>query len=682
VTGMGLRKKECRKYADPGVTINRNNGLLCMEQAKYIVRTALKNIAGRRILILYFYSREKALNGYCKPVYTLFQVKDDYITLEQSEDGTDKWRTASLYNLFGCYFTDKCVFFTVKDKRRVTRYCNNPQRNGLSALNGLQDSIKKDRMNERIKALDRKTLKRMETISPVPRDFKGWIHREVLPAYIFYEYHRSKKPMSGYCTACQHDVLVSGAKHNKPGRCPRCKRTVTFKAVGISKRVWDRATVQILQKKGENELLLRIFKVSKLYQYGHENDLNIWENARIYAGWDDAKRLTVEPYYYAYIKGILTHWQKGERPKFSNYQYNFECDVCGKLYCRNLGETLAGTPWQYSQLEQFCSIIDSEPMEVIPYLRAYTQYPMIEYLVKLGLGNLTTNVVYRSYLDPKIINVHGKNIKEVLKVNTEDIRHLQSVNADIKQLNRLQDFRAREGRFEKELYQWCLNNDVPYHEVERPLKYTTGRKLLRYIGEQDARDKLETDQSGRRHYGKITDILRDYNDYFRNGDELSYDFSDSFVLFPRHLKDAHDLADNLVEMRRRKAREREENRRKKEATPKIAALYKSLLRKFRFTQDGLTVIPPKSAEDIVFEGHALHHCVGGRYSSHANGNCVILFIRKKDSIAEPFCTMEVSNGRVIQVRGYDNKEPTPEVKRFVSLWEQEKLNAGSGQKAA
>ncbi len=678
---MTVNKRECRKYADPGLSINRNSGLLCVERAEYIVRTALKNIAHRRILIMYFYSREKVLTGRCKPAYTLFQAKDDYITLEQSEAGGGKWRKASLYNLSGWRFIDKCVFFTVKDEQRVTKFCNIPNHTGLSALDVLQATIKKERMNERIKARGRKTMERMKSIPPVPRDFKGWIHREVLPAYIYYEYHRSKKPMAGYCTACRHDVLVSGAKHNGAGKCPRCKRNVTFKATGIAKNVWNQATVQILQKTGTNELLVRIFKVSKSYRNARNPDMSVWENVRIYVNWKDAKSYVVEPYYYSYTNGLLTRWKKGERPRFSNYQYNFECDICGKLYCKNLNETLAGTPWQYSQLKQFYQK-DCEPMEVIPYLRAYTQYPMIEYLVKLGLGRLTSDVVYRSYIDPKIINATGKNIKEVLKVDAEDIKHLQSINADVSALSRLQAFRAHDGRFEKELYQWCFDNDVSYREVERPLKYTTGRRLLRYIEAKFDQSKLETAQNGMRNYGKITDVLRDYNDYLHNGEELSYNFSDSFVLFPRHLKNAHDQTVELVEMRRRQAWEREEKRRKKEAGIKIASLYKSLLRKFRFAQDGLTIIPPKSVEDIVFEGHALHHCVGGRYNSHANGSCVILFIRKKDSINVPFCTMEISNGKVNQIRGYDNKEPAPEVKKFVSLWEQQKLNGGGGQKAA
>ena len=678
---MSINKRECRKFADPGLTISPNNGLFCMNQVNYVVRTAVRNISGRRTLLLCFYSK-KMLSADCQsPIYTLFQLKDEYIMLERLECGKIKWRTACLSNFKEYRFLQQCALYSMQDQERITRFCGQSTVVGLSALIKLQTSIMEKRSKERIRAREQKTIQRMSVLSPVPRDFRGWIHREVLPAYIFYEYHRSKKPMVAYCTACRHDVSVSGVKHGESGLCPRCKRAITFKATGRSKNVWDQTTAQLLQRTESGELILRIFKVFKSYRAYREAGLSAHENARVFVKCGKEQNICVEPYYYSYTKGTLTHWLSGERPRFSFYQYNYECDVCGKLYCGNLAEVLEGTPWQYCQILRFYGH-DNDAMEVIPYLRAYLVYPMIEYLLKLGLHNLTTELVYGNDPRKPSINASATDIKGVLMVDTEDIKHLQCIDATASQLQRLQLFRAREGRFEKELYVWCLENEVYFRDVERALKYTTGQKLLRYIREQQDRSNVDIENGKVGHYGKISDILRDYDDYLRYGDQLSYDFSDSFVLFPRHLKVAHDQVFMLWDMRMKQERERAERQRKHNANVQIAALYKALTRQFKFTKDGLTIVLPQKAEDIVFEGHALHHCVGGRYDSHANGHCVILFIRKKDSPDKPYCTMEVANGRVVQVRGYDNETPAPEVKKFVSLWEQKKLLAGSSSKAA
>ena len=49
---MTLSKRACRRYADPKLTFQQNNGLLHSGQIKYIVRTAIKNVGGKRILLL------------------------------------------------------------------------------------------------------------------------------------------------------------------------------------------------------------------------------------------------------------------------------------------------------------------------------------------------------------------------------------------------------------------------------------------------------------------------------------------------------------------------------------------------------------------------------------------------------------------------------------------------------
>ena len=375
---MKINKRECKKYANPGLTFKKNDGLLLVGTIQYIVRTAIKNIAGRRILIAYFYKRERAADN-AAPEYTLFQCRDDYITLQRTDDTELKWRKASLDNLEGqnSYITKKCAFYRQEDEQTVTRFCADSKDKGFDALKKLQYKIMNLRLTDRIKRREQKIIERMKTVPSVPRGLKSWIHREILTHYVYYIYKRSKKPMQGYCTACRHDVLVSGVKHNNDGKCPRCGKAVKFKASGITKRIFDRETVQVLQKIKENEFLIRIFKVRNTIYNCREPHFSVWENARCFIRWDETGITNKEPYYYSHNKGLFTQWQKGSRPCPSRYQYNFECDICGYLYCNNLDKVLAGTPWQYSQIARFCRV-DREPLEILPYLREYLKYPAIE----------------------------------------------------------------------------------------------------------------------------------------------------------------------------------------------------------------------------------------------------------------------------------------------------------------
>ena len=110
-----------------------------------------------------------------------------------------------------------------------------------------------------------------------------------------------------------------------------------------------------------------------------------------------------------------------------------------------------------------------------------------------------------------------------------------------------------------------------------------------------------------------------YKDYIRFCEELGYDLADDFILYPRHLKEAHDRASEMFDKRQAEITDQ-----------KIAAEYTNLLRQYKMTKYGFTIVPPKTAAEIVEEGHALHHCVGGYVSRVANKGCVILFLRETE----------------------------------------------------
>ncbi|MDE5564286.1 MAG: PcfJ domain-containing protein, partial [Oscillospiraceae bacterium] len=116
---------------------------------------------------------------------------------------------------------------------------------------------------------------------------------------------------------------------------------------------------------------------------------------------------------------------------------------------------------------------------------------------------------------------------------------------------------------------------------------------------------------------------------------------------------------------RREAQQREEARRAEER--RLASQEAIQLReKLGFDNGKLSICVPASAVAIVDEGKALHHCVGGYASRHAEGKLHILFIRKDSDPDKPYFTMELStNGNVIQVRGLKNCDPPEDVKILV-----------------
>ena len=232
---MKLNKKECRKFSNPGLKINKNNGLLHAKQIIYLVRTAVKIIDGHRVLILYIYNREQLEKGNIVPELVMFQNKTDYITLARLEDGTTRWRTAVFDNMKGSYFfSNRCAFYSESDEKRVIRFCKHFSKNGFACLNYMQEKI----VSQHRLAVKRKgelrIIERMKVVKALPRNLKNWIHREIMPYYVFYTYQKGKRFLSGYCTGCQKEVQVEAPKHNKEGVCPNCHKKSWQKKV-ISK---------------------------------------------------------------------------------------------------------------------------------------------------------------------------------------------------------------------------------------------------------------------------------------------------------------------------------------------------------------------------------------------------------------------------------------------------------------
>lgn len=661
---MKIDKRKCRKYADPGLGMSRQNGLLHAEKIKHIMRTAVKNIGGQRILVLYVYPRERAAAGDFRPVWTMFQSRTDFVTLAFREDGGTYWRRASFSRLGGVYgFESHCAFYTLGDEERVRRFCRKGS-SGLMSLWLLQDGILRERRKERLRKEQLAIVEKMKTVPAHPRDLETVMGRVAMPSYVFYTYHRGKKPMKGFCTACGKQVEVTGARHNKAGFCPGCRAGVVFKSRGKRGYIMDRGTMQVIQRISGNELVLRVFKAYYHYYSSELPEKNVYESARLFVRWDGEGKVETEDFYNSYDTwNNLTPWKCGERPVFYRWQYNFEADCSGHLYHKNLGAVLKGTPWQYSQLEAYY-LAAPEPLCAMSYLSRYLKYPILEYLVKLRLYRLAEGLVssdgyYRS-LD-KAIDLKGKNLREVLGMDRSFLPLLQRVNPDSSQMVLIKGLLGSGAELDEELLRWCSENRVGSVEnLTVPLKHMTPHKLMRYAGEQFARFRCRNWSDG--GYQSMENLLTDYKDYLCMSEALEYDMGNSFVLFPANLKEAHDKVNDLSDKEQALVYDRQ-----------IQKMSGELEQRYRFSRSGLVIVPPRSAKEIVEEGHKLHHCVGGYVKNVVRRNTTILFVRKTAEPDEPLCTVEVKDGKVLQARTYKNGAPSPEIRRFLDIWEKKVL---------
>lgn len=659
-----IDKRACRKFAMPELEFNLNEGVLHVESCPYIIRTAVRNISEQRILVLYIYQSENILAGSIKPRWVMFHSRDDFATLSFRENAKATWQCSTLDSLDRIGgFDSKCAFYRQQDEARVARFCK-CERGAISMLGYLQRLISYRKELERKWKKQRAIIDRMKCVSALPRDLKGFIHREVMPQYIFYDYQR-KGPERAFCTACRHEVSIAAAKHNTSGTCPRCKKKITFKSRGKRGRIFDRATVQVLQKAEGNGLVLRIIKVYRSFADSDiPNHFEIWENARQFITLSSSGQCSVDAYYYHYKAGYdLTPWCNGYRPVFDRWKYNFTADMSGVLYQRNLSDTLKDTPWAYSQLEAFSGIASFSG--VATFLSAYIKRPKIEHLIKMKLYRLVSGIIYGgySYSALQAINFNGENMRAILGIDRPYFPLLRELNPSIDQLHLIRQLLQADHKPSTEQIKWFIASKIGNADAAKELlAHMSVHKLQRYVEQQFAPE----DEAAlkRVDYYKMNTLITDYHDYLCMCKELQYDVKNSFILFPRELKAAHDSVAKTLKDKRTAEHEKA-----------IAGSFDEWQKRYQYQSKELMMIPPHSAKEIVDEGAALHHCVRLYVKNVAEKKSVILFVRSVDEPDKSLCTVEVRDGQVTQARGFDNEEPPAQITAFIEQWKQRVLYA-------
>ncbi len=656
----GIDKKACRQFLEPGLAPNSDCGLFLVPKLKYIIRTAVKIVGHRRLLILCLYARGDTPGDRPKLSYTIFQSSDSFVTYDHQPDTKTVWRTVMLENLEREYqfLTEKCAFYSRPDEVRVINFCKPHVAvqlcgTGFSAISHMQQQLRDKETLQRQKGRERKIRSRLSGLNPLPCDLEDWLRRKVLPAYFFYDYRKGKKAIRGLCSACGQEIELTGVRHNAAGVCPHCDRELTMKANKKRGYIWDRVTATVVQRFHGNSLIIRIVKAYHDFPKNGPVKMNCYEETRIIIDPQKNGALGEEVYHNSGDSVGITRWKKGYPPVSYLFQRNFNAETCGFLYCKNLSKALKGTLWQYCQLREFYEGVHDQ-MEVGPYLISYRKIPAIEFFVKLKLFWLATHVVYR-HDGTKDINLDGKNLREVLQIDPSDLPLLQKPGADIRDLRLLRILRMAGHQPSEEFFTWVNANELTeINQLALALNNTTPHKLMRYLDQLFSKLKKST-------YRGCAGVLSDYRDYLGFCEQLQYDLKNEFILFPKNFKRAHDQANDLIKQHQ-----------VEQYDSQIASMQEELKHRYQFKSDGLIVLPPHSAQEIVVEGQKLRHCVGGYARSMAERRTAILFIRQEAKQNKPFFTVEVQGDKIRQVRGSNNRAPIPEVTAFLDKWKKKK----------
>ena len=499
--------------------------------------------------------------------------------------------------------------------------------------------------------------------------------------YLFY--HRlSGSRRLFYCTACGNvwedrkgGGFYAGRCHNATDGCPRCRAGVTMKAAGRLRgglngypSLDEYHTLVLLRRGEDHSLLISAGLLEVRYRPPECRVTALWLGTEDEREFPDRELCFYERRRYCMAPGKLAAWRRFCGPQ-SRFYRMFGAPVSGWCSLKTAGEPvprgslcspqvdngayyvlgwdcLPETSMRYSAVEQ------AFPWEwaefrlyrgVVSYLGHYTRKPQLEMLVKLEHYDVVDELLNRGSLHG-LVNWRARNPQKFFRLSRASYRAWVAAGGH---LNQLRLYQALSGDMTMEqLMNYPLVKSAP--EKLSAVRGIAGRYRLN-LGA--VLGWLETGQRAQL-----------WVDYVRMGEKLKLDFSRRDVLMPKDLTARHDAAAATLEI--------EENG---ETLRKYQARRRQLVRLYAMEAAGYLIRVPETAAEIVAEGRALCHCVGGYAPRHMEGKVTILFLRGAEEPDRPLCTIEMSGTRLVQIHGYRNEldggaSPLELYADFLDVW--------------
>ncbi len=643
-----LTKKEIRALPMP--RISQETKTLALQKAEHDVFVVTSGKVKSTTVINVFSKNE---DGEVSLFYRYFVKRHDALLYHvKSNKITDGY----LRNVFRYHDT---VTSTEKEAEKLKR-CIIPDSNSNSAgeiINSYdyQRSVMRSKLRRDHKCLEIDGI--MRKVRKVPKSFEKTIRKTMShSSYIFYD----RKNKSGTCSCCGSEMPLSELPHFKDrdsGRCPRCGEKVRFRSEARRQRynIYDEGMAVLVQKYAHHVLIARYFHITYDYRTSRVPEVTVREVIRTLIDYDKHQIRDYEWYYYNETLRWCLPQSSIFNPEGFHHHFLKGClhkdGLTKELRAAGMDRFLQG----WKQFNQFAGADSAKSCYMhIKYAEYLAQNPIFEPITKCGFYNLISDYMGGKQYMLSRLNTGEHSIIRILGLkNRTQLHEALALNINSRELETIQT------------YNETTNINRPVCDILKIAKEYEGReecafalsdsrlrKLSNYI------DSLNCKKSTRRN------LICDYFDYLRNCEVLHYVMNSDLVLYPKDFKKAHD-----------KAAENVKSRKLKKEYKKIAKLLPDMHAKYDFSNDNLLIKAPDSGRDIVYEGQVLNHCVGGYVPQVASGDTVILFIRRKNAPDKPYVTMEVRNDKIVQVRGFDNQTPEPEVSEFVEQYKQAKCIA-------
>lgn len=362
-------------------------------------------------------------------------------------------------------------------------------------------------------------------------------------------------------------------------------------------------------------------------------------------------------------------------------------------YCAELGGSydVIGLTEPDKGFMRWCGIgkIHLPSDDFIELLTACCFYPrQIEMLVKLGLEDAVKDLVGRGVRNADIIKWDADKPRDFMKCTPREAMAACSTGEPLQVLRLYIRHRDTPLKMTIETAAWIAEATIGRGEENYAVSLLkrlgiTAEKLTAYL----EKNRIALQAGGRLGSGTRRGVLQLYKDYLDAAENCGMDMENPLILMPRDLVEKHDRVTAAWAAVLQARRYAERQKQKAKALADYRKHCKALTDKYLYWTDEFLIRAPVNADEIVDEGKALKHCVGGYADRHMNGATTILFLRRRDKPHTSLATIEMNGNTIVQVHGYrnelegcaDNPERMPARQLYAGILDQwmDWLKAGS-----
>lgn len=458
----------------------------------------------------------------------------------------------------------------------------------------------------------------------------------------------SEKTGTAVCTCCNEEFSMeqegiylthsSGAELTTS--CPRCGAKVIPKNARYGRKsLRDEGRIIWFRKHGA-VTFMEMDKFIIDYQTPHPSiwaapvqQIRLSADSQVRMDWDDG-------WWYSVDRIRVKHPRTG---------------MCGgrKEHTHIMWESLenVGTDLRYANLDperfkdEWWDEYDTS-QRLITYMSEFLKYHAIELLEKAGFETVVMNRA--SGAKTRAMNVKGKDLRSILRLNKAEIRYLKERDPSTRDLENIRMIRKY----------WPAARIEDIEDICRAFPRYLRDETVNLISKEAEWPKVLKMLIEECRATGDTYTVQDYGDYLGWINTLGIR-KDKRVIYPKNFGKAHDTVMEQYE----EAKDSIKVEAFKTAEASITGMTEP------FVLGDLMIRPAASPAELQKESKVLNHCVRTYVDRVASGKTSILFIRKVEEPDKPWFTLELDcSGRVVQCRGDHNRAYPEEVGVFIDKW--------------